>query len=288
MGDFIFEAHDHARGGSPADALARLQADGSRALFVHNYYRSFLFGLFYTHPAVPSPWHARAMSRWVAATFNPSSSSSSTSASSPASPHDKWVVFQWRHEFARAEDLGWCASRLLEAAQALPQVDPARPRAALNADLPPPGRNASVWGDNDYMAEPDRAAALHAARSGAAATLMAGGMSMYDAAHTTTDSGVLAIRAYLLGVMADAFVSCAGNVASTDDVCKRCFKPGSNYIDRIVRDRALAGRAAGSSSMRWMDAGRDAGVRAALGLPVLPVPEEAAGVGRRLRAELGP
>lgn len=59
------------------------------------------------------------------------------------------------------------------------------------------------------------------------------------------DAGVLSIRDYLFALYADWYVTCQDGAASG---CRGCFRTGSNFVQRIHRDRMLAGR---PTSIDW-------------------------------------
>jgi hypothetical protein len=60
------------------------------------------------------------------------------------------------------------------------------------------------------------------------------GLLKYDAVYNDTDTGVLMIRDFLLGVYADQYITCQGDFLAD---CAGCFRSNSNFISRLLTVR---------------------------------------------------
>jgi hypothetical protein len=235
IGDFIFTKTIPGRFGlEPPVSKKRLMDDPSDNLFIHNYYRYYFYPTEKTWPGalMVNPWHEAAVDHWIKTKFN----------------NEPYVVFQWRHEFATPEQLPWCAQNLYNAAAVLPQVSNTTSRVALLIDMPPPGEGGHFWVDNI----PDE----QGVRTKVVQWFLDRKFWFYDADHPQIDSGILAIRDYLVGRKAALYVTCSGN--NPNNVCHICFKPGSNYADKIVHARNQDGK---KSTINWMDLPTDTAFR---------------------------
>lgn len=229
IGDFVFSKALPGRAGnpgkSPAQSLEMLMNDDSNIIFILNYYRHFLFGDTGATPKL-NPWHEAAVDYWLTQKYG----------------QEPYLVFQWRHEFAEKEIIPWCAETFYRwVNKAVPNVLVNKTdsdagghtsRAAILVDMPPPGQTGHFWVDNHQ----DQSGV----RTETVKWFMDHGFSFYDADRPKIDSGILAIRDYLVAVKAHTYLALAG--AHEDESIRKCSKPGSNYISRIVADRRRRGR----------------------------------------------
>jgi hypothetical protein len=215
VGDFHFKKYVWSRSPSIEAGVQRIRDDPASKVFIFHFYRGPVRGAYMLSTPKLNPWHEAAVDFWLKKKFN----------------SEPYVVFQWRHEFASPKKVPWCADHLISAAQVLPEVNPTNSRAAILVDMPPPGQIGLFWVHN-YQ-DTDNV------QSSTVTKLMNAGLNFYDAEYPNIDSTVSAVRDYLIALKANLFIYCA---AHSSDVCQLCTKPGSNYIDRIAKDRRRDGR----------------------------------------------
>ena len=75
----------------------------------------------------------------------------------------------------------------------------------------------------------------NAARHGAMDVMMRDARLLkYDSLYNDTDTGVLMIRDFLIGLYADQYITCQGDFI---EECLGCFRSNSNFIVRLVSER---------------------------------------------------
>jgi hypothetical protein len=231
VGDFIFSAQ-RARLADKHDTLARMAADPSDEIFIYLYIRGSLPGGVHPMRTVPlNPWHELAVRNFVA----------ERGGGRP------YAAFHWRSEQVQTSLIEGCARNLSAAAAGgLPVYFPpasgsggAAPFALLVADMPSPRNPQRMWDDyKEGDDEPRRAAVAH---------LLGAGFVKYDdavfadaaTAARGVDAGVLALRDFLFATHAELYVTCQGDHVKD---CRECFRAGSNFVQRITRDRQFAAR----------------------------------------------
>lgn len=216
IGDFWFRNAIHGRTPDVLSGLKVLMEDPADRVFLWFWYRGPVLSPVDYTPKL-NPWHEAAINRWIKDKFE----------------GDKYVTFQWRHEFAEPPKVPWCADHLIRAAKVLPEVNPQKSRTALLIDMPPPGQKLHFWVDNF---QDDNA---HHVKTQTVVRFIEEGFRFYDAENPNIESSILAARDYLIARKADLYIHCA---AYSSNVCFYCTKGGSNYISRIERDRRIDGK----------------------------------------------
>ena len=158
-----------------------------------------------------------------------------------------YAAFQWRSEEVPPGRLDSCAATLAR------QVHGIFPslinRSFLVTDMAGPANPCLSW--RTYKGGGD------AQRRSAVARLLGLGMRKYDVTHAALDSGVLAIRDYILAAEARWYVTCApgGDEESTDAagardadstrvrtaMCRYCSRYHSSFVRRVIAARAGSG-----------------------------------------------
>ena len=228
-----------------ASIMGTLSADASTTLFYFGYYRGYFPSPRRGHNVPFHPGHHRAVQAWIRAHFG----------TAPL------TALHWRSEHVDADMLEPCAEQLAGVLDALAwPPTPSGARGVLLADMPAPNNVHLMW--HTYESSNDTS------RHGAMATLMrgagggeggAGGggggggsggggggrLLKYDEVHNNTDTGVLMIRDFLIGVYADSYITCQGDFVED---CNGCFRSNSNFVQRLMAVRKEHER---SSHQRW-------------------------------------
>jgi hypothetical protein len=98
--------------------------------------------------------------------------------------------------------------------------------------MPAPNNKCKMWSVYDGSLRRENRAALRALLAGTR-------LAKYDASHPRLDSGVLAIRDFILGARADVLVTCRGRGARE---CRHCFRANSFFTKKLLDTREAEGR----------------------------------------------
>ena len=211
-------------------------------------------------PAV-NPNHVAAVRRWISGGRD--DATPQALAGSEASAPLPIAVFQWRSETVEADRLEECANAL--SAAAVRALGPRDARATgtdhsrrtffIVSDIPSPGNPCPLWdGYRETAAETQTGSSNTSTISARRAlSVLQNGVPLFKYDDTPViallDSGILALRDYVLGVLAEWYITCSPGavwegrvkrrVSTAARLCGRCFRP-SRFVNAVLAARRAA------------------------------------------------